>query len=97
MTKAEALRLKPGTVVRVQHANCRPIVPEKFVTVESARWYPNPWHKGMHGSEVREVPLPLKSSESKGVSSAAEWVSIRDTEGKDWDCRELVKPKEGKS
>lgn len=95
MNKAEALRLKPGQVVHVQHGNGRPVAPEKRVTVAGATWTCNPWRAGVGVPGAHDAGIPLRANEAKRLSASAEWVRVRDTDGKDWDSRELVHMPEG--
>lgn len=88
MRKDHGLRLKPGQVVRVQYGNGRPLPKEKCVTVQLAVW--TTWERYGQRSKLHVATIPMKASEAKATSAEAHRVVIRDTEGNDWDSRELA-------
>lgn len=90
MNKVEALRLKPGTELRVQYGNGRPLPTEKRIRVAAVKWERSPFHAGLVEAGIHTAEIPMCSSEAKRVSSRAAWVSVISTDGEDFGSNEVV-------
>lgn len=90
MNKVEALRLKPGTELRVQYGNGRPLPQEKRIRVAAVKWERGPFHSHVVEAGIHTAEIPMRSSDAKRVASRAAWVSVISTDGEDFGSNEVV-------
>lgn len=90
MNKVEALRLKPGTELRVQYGNGRPLPKEKRIHVAQVKWERSPFYAAVVEGGIHTAEIPMRSGEAKRVASRAAWVSVISTDGEDFGSNEVV-------
>ena len=90
MNKVEALRLKPGTELRVQYGNGRSLPTEKRIRVAAVKWFPYSSYRAQFGHEALVAVIPLRSTDAKKTAAVAEWVSVISTDGEDFGSNEVV-------
>lgn len=83
MNKVEALRLKPGTELRVQHGNNRPLAEEKRIRVGGVKTL-------SRDMDAALIDVPLRFTDAKRVAAAAKYVSVISTDGEDFGSNEVV-------